>query len=311
MAFLQSVLSKSRAQVSRQRRNIGSWSAIPGPASNVINASNANIFERDVCSDAFGSSRSNSICSPSNTLCCVQKGEVFPSCQQELGIGWCCVGNGTNQDCYVDQPSVCGSENSVACVNLAPNTTSACCPRLTRCSAGYQAAEGNVRCEIGYADLMQLAATASQTNAFSTDISSTTSSISTTSTSSSSPVPTQSNSQERQQSQSSISSGATAGIAVGAAGFIILVILAFYFLHRRRKAKMDETNNISNNINNTNDNYDYNNSSNVYMNDNSEYSSRFWQYNTDTQGSRNPSELASIGPPKELPHNQPLGELPG
>ncbi|KAI1458646.1 hypothetical protein F4805DRAFT_120466 [Annulohypoxylon moriforme] len=269
--------------------------------------SNANpIFKRDQCSDAFGADRFNSICSPSNTLCCVQQGEVFPSCQQELGMGWCCVGNGTDQDCYVDQPSVCNSVNSVACINLAPNTTSACCPRLTRCSTGYQASENNVRCEIGYDDLMQLAATASQINTSTTDTSSTSSSSTSTSTSTissvSSPsastgsaVQTPSNDTEPQQSgRYTISSGAIAGITVGAVGFIALAILAFYFLSRR-KTKKDDADNVGHS---TSD-------GNVYINAHGQLSSHMWQ------GAGYPSELASTEPPKELPHDRPLGELPG
>jgi hypothetical protein len=66
---------------------------------------------RDSCSDAFGPNASNSDCRPSDTLCCkhiqlevhfryvltnkppgVRRGQEFPSCQQHLGKGWCCVG---------------------------------------------------------------------------------------------------------------------------------------------------------------------------------------------------------------------------
>ncbi|KAI1135491.1 hypothetical protein F5Y05DRAFT_172439 [Hypoxylon sp. FL0543] len=310
VALLWPTQSKSWVQVGRQPRDTEAWAGVD--LRNI-----ANLFQRDECSDAFGSDAANSICAPSNTLCCVRKGETYPSCVQEMGIGWCCVGNGTNDNCYVDQPSECGSANSVACVNLAPNTSSACCPRLTRCASGYVAAEDNVRCEIGYDDLMQLVATASETSTLPTvSASSATSSASSSSLTSSptsssasflsteSPNPTQDNDPEPDQTQSALTSGSIAGIAVGSvAGLALLAAMACYFLRRKRKAKQAATS--SNGAdNNGPPMQDYNQAA---------YDSWYgsWQHSGEPQGFSQPSELNSVQPPKELAPERPPQELAG
>ncbi|KAI0836198.1 hypothetical protein F5Y06DRAFT_274443 [Hypoxylon sp. FL0890] len=317
VAFLWPTRCKSWVQVGRQPRDAEAWAGID------LRNTPASLFQRDACSDTFGSDAANSICAPSSTLCCVRKGETYPSCVQELGMGWCCVGNGTNDNCYVDQPSECDSPNSVACVNLAPNTSSACCPRLTTCASGYEAAEDIVRCEIGYDDLMQLAATASETSTLptvstssatfvssssSTSTTTTTSSSSTTSLSTESPISNENNDTEPDQTSSALAPGSIAGIVVGSvAGLALFVAMAYYFL-RRRKARQTA---VSYNGVDSNGppgmQQDYNQA--VY---DSWYGS--WQYSDEARGFSQPSELNSDQPPKELPQlapERPPQELPG
>ncbi|KAI1402424.1 hypothetical protein F4819DRAFT_485571 [Hypoxylon fuscum] len=240
----------------------------------------------------------------------IQKGQTYPSCTQQLGIGWCCVGNGTNDNCYADQPSTCDSANAVACINLAPNTANACCPRLTRCSPGYEAAEDNVRCEIGYADLMQLAATASETSMLpavtSSTISATTSgttssttSSSTTSSSTEGPSLTQSNSPEPIQAESAMSAGAIAGTTIGTmAGFALFVVIAYLFLRRRRISKHASLN--QENMNNNG----------AQMREYNQGEHHSLQYSSEVQGLRSLSELNSLQSPKELYSQPPPQELP-
>ncbi|KAI0118057.1 hypothetical protein F4776DRAFT_263453 [Hypoxylon sp. NC0597] len=309
VAFLWPTLSRSWVQVGRQPRDTGVWGGVD------LKNTPSSLFQRDECSDAFGSNSANSQCAPSNTLCCVRRGETYPSCVQELGRGWCCVGNGTNDNCYVDQPSDCDSTNSVACVNLAPNTSSACCPRLTRCASGYEAAEDNVRCEIGYDDLMQLAATASETSTTPTvsassasSSSSTSSSTSTSSTASSStetPIPNQTSDVAPDQAKSAMAPGTIAGIAVGsAAGLALSVATAYYFLRRKRKAK--EATVSYSGVDNSGPPMQQDYSQAAY---DSWYSS--WQYSGGTGGPSQPSELNSAQSPKELAPERPPQELAG
>ncbi|KAI1390056.1 uncharacterized protein F4822DRAFT_222627 [Hypoxylon trugodes] len=257
----------------------------------------ASLFGRDACSDAFGDDSANSLCAPSGTLCCVRRGQTYPSCIQQLGRGWCCVGNGTNDDCYADQASECDSPNAVECVDLAPNTTKACCPRLTRCSSGYSASEDFVRCEIGYSDLMQLAATASDTSTVSSAITSQVvlppSAAATTSSSSTTPTPTAA----LEQAQST-SAGTIAGATVGAVGGAALLgALAFFFYRRRSKAKYAAVN-----PSNGGD-------SNAQMHNPNQPGGYPWQYSGEPP--RQLSELQTPEPPKELPSQFPPQELPG
>ncbi|KAI1411573.1 hypothetical protein F5Y13DRAFT_165275 [Hypoxylon sp. FL1857] len=309
VAFLWLTPSQSWAQAGRQLRDAEAWAGIG------FRGSPASLFQRDACSDAFGSNSANSICAPSNTLCCIRTGETYPSCLQAMGMGWCCVGNGTNDDCYVDQPSMCDTANSVACTNLAPNTSAACCPRLTRCSEGYEAAESNVRCEIGYDDLMQLVATASETSTLpSTSASSASSSTSSTSSSSSSsttslgiesPVSNLNNDVGADSATSTLAPGSIAGIVIGSvAGLALIIAVAYYLLRRRRNAKQAAINNNVNGNNGPPMQQDYNQA--AY---NSWYGS--WQYSGETRGYSQPSELNSVQSPKELAPERPPQELAG
>ncbi|CCC05329.1 hypothetical protein SMACR_08644 [Sordaria macrospora] len=114
---------------------------------------NALFGRADVCDVAFpGEGASTNFCSPSNTLCCVRKGQQYPACQTGVGKGWCCTGTGTS-NCYVDQASSCDEPNAVPCTNLKKGVSKACCPRLTSCSDQYEATEEFVRCNIQYDDL--------------------------------------------------------------------------------------------------------------------------------------------------------------
>ncbi|OTA65804.1 hypothetical protein K449DRAFT_391772 [Hypoxylon sp. EC38] len=309
VAFLWPTLSTSWVQVGRQPRDPGIWGGIE------LKNTPSNLFQRDACSDAFGSNSANSQCAPSNTLCCVRRGQTYSSCVQELDRGWCCVGNGTNDNCYVDQPSDCDSTNSVACVNLAPNTSSACCPRLTRCASGYEAAEDNVRCEIGYDDLMQLAATASGTSTISTISTSSTSSSSSTSSATSTSTTTSSSTETFNPNQdsdvspdparSAMAPGTIAGIAVGSvAGLALFVATAYYFLRRKRKTKESAVSYNGADSNGPPMQQDYNQT--AY---DSWYSS--WQYSGETGGFSQPSELNSAQSPKELAPDRPPQELAG
>ncbi|KAH9883626.1 hypothetical protein F4778DRAFT_766030 [Xylariomycetidae sp. FL2044] len=213
-----------------------------------------NIFERDECSDVFGIDAHNSICAPSNTLCCVRNQQAFPSCQQYLEKGWCCVGNGKDDDCYVDQESECETANSVPCTDLPSGVDEACCPPLTSCVDGYTSSSG-VRCQINRNILIKVDASSTTTSTATSTLttSSTSSSSSSRTSTTTTPIPdTTSSSPSRsaftQGSSSSspspapsspetLSGGAIAGIVVGALAGLALLLLAAYFLMRRRKAR--------------------------------------------------------------------------
>ncbi|KAI0967689.1 hypothetical protein F4678DRAFT_465293 [Xylaria arbuscula] len=96
------------------------------------------LHKRDACSDAFGSDWSDDVCWPSDTLCCLHSEDDFPSCEVHIDKGWCCVGNSSTDNCYVDQPSECDTPNSVPCTHLAegPDTLPNIIPLLNtiRCS---------------------------------------------------------------------------------------------------------------------------------------------------------------------------------
>ncbi|KAL2191451.1 hypothetical protein L209DRAFT_675829 [Thermothelomyces heterothallicus CBS 203.75] len=130
----------------------------PSSSLQYANTSLSLLFGRDQCSDVFGSDASDEICSPSQTLCCVRRGQEYPACHQSLGKGWCCIGNNPTDNCYVDQPSVCEEKNSVPCTYLAEGTTEACCPRLTSCVIDTPASKEVVRCNIQYGDLQKAGA---------------------------------------------------------------------------------------------------------------------------------------------------------
>ncbi|KAI0440726.1 hypothetical protein F4803DRAFT_526340 [Xylaria telfairii] len=207
------------------------------------------LFKRDVCSDALGADRSNDFCSPSNTLCCLQSGEDFPSCQVHMDIGWCCIGNSSTDNCYVDQPSVCGTPNSVPCTHLAEGVSEACCPPLTSCTDGYNATETNIRCQISYSSLILLDVQSTTSSPTSMSTTSTSTSTSLTPSTSSTRAPTQTTSSAADalptqlKSGQSLSPGGIAGIVVGTvAGIVIAGVIAYYFLRRRWVAKYGNPN---------------------------------------------------------------------
>ncbi|RKU44274.1 hypothetical protein DL546_000987 [Coniochaeta pulveracea] len=237
------------------------------------------LYRRDVCSDQYGSDSAVSQCVPSSTICCVKKGQLFPSCEQHMDKGWCCLGDGQDDECYVDQPSVCGDKFAVTCTNkLESGTSKACCPRLTACVPGYTFSDSFVRCQMLYPDL-QLAAAAFQSTVSSSSRTSTvtttftvapsvtvlssTRSTSTTSTPTASPTPQSSSSSSAPSSQTastatttaietvqpsqtaSPSKGPTITITITISIVVTLVVVIplpflFLFLLRRRKAQMKE-----------------------------------------------------------------------
>ncbi|KAK1779552.1 hypothetical protein QBC45DRAFT_132397 [Copromyces sp. CBS 386.78] len=241
---------------------------------------NALFGRADVCDVAFpGEGASTDFCSPSNTLCCVRKGQQYPACQAGVGKGWCCTGTGTS-NCYVDQASSCDEPNAVPCTNLKKGVSKACCPRLTSCSDQYEATEEFVRCNIQYDDLFHPAvvvtATISESGKVSTvtlgpsSSSSTSSSRVSSSTTQSSVLPNPEGSQGASAGSAStplpgipvpsstassipagpsptpdsspaISTAAIAGICVSAtlAG-ALLAVLIWIVLRRRRKAAATE-----------------------------------------------------------------------
>ncbi|KAK0623677.1 hypothetical protein B0T14DRAFT_516869 [Immersiella caudata] len=213
------------------------------------------LFGRDSCSDAFGQIASNSICAPSRTLCCVRRGQVYPSCQQYLGKGWCCTGENPTDNCYVDQESVCNEANPVFCTNLAPGTTEACCPRLTSCQPSINATKSSVRCNIQYADLKRAAASSSSsslvTSATSTTSTSPTSQLSptslttspTSSTTSKLPVDPLTPSPETVALPPSTasSSGLVAGAAIGGTVAVMTIGLLIFILFRRQMRRRQIT----------------------------------------------------------------------
>ncbi|KAL2006897.1 hypothetical protein VTN00DRAFT_9565 [Thermoascus crustaceus] len=210
------------------------------------------IFRRDSCGDAFGPGAANSQCAPSITLCCVRTDNAYPSCQQHLNKGWCCIGNNATDNCYVDQPSACDEENSVPCTNLAKGTTKACCPRLTSCATNF-AASNIVRCNIQYGDLMRAAASSSSSSSSSstaaaastaTENASTSTSVSTptsqTTTTPSTPI---SNNPPPTTPYQPLSSAIIAGIAVASvAGLALLATLIWFLIWRKKKEHQHQHN---------------------------------------------------------------------
>ncbi|KAK4463248.1 hypothetical protein QBC42DRAFT_345736 [Cladorrhinum samala] len=218
------------------------------------------LFGRDSCSDAFGSNAMNSICAPSNTLCCVRRNQAFPSCQQYLGRGWCCVGEKDEDNCYVDGPSACDEPNSVPCTNLASGVTKACCPRLTSCHNDYKASLGQVRCNIRQIDLKNAARTVissvSSTSSSSTSTSTTTVSIESTTSSTSTTVTTggssataanvneTSTTSKESGGGGGVSGGVIAGAVIGPTFVLAALVLLGCFFYRRRNKKANIQNEL-------------------------------------------------------------------
>ena len=137
---------------------------------------------------------------------------------------------------------MCDEQNAVSCVNLEAGTRQACCPRLTRCVSDRRMSEENVRCEIAYSDLTQLAATAAASSSLfptqaTISTSSGTSSTSHSSTASGSmttAAPSPHTSEEAVPP--GISGGAIAGIVIGALVALGLCATVTYVVVRRRLA---------------------------------------------------------------------------
>ncbi|KAI9166538.1 hypothetical protein HJFPF1_02645 [Paramyrothecium foliicola] len=217
------------------------------------------LSKRDACSDAFGSNAHNSNCAPDFTLCCTRDFQAFPSCQQLLGKGWCCVDDGDDDKCYVDQKSACDEDSAVACTNLQAGTEQACCPKLTTCDPQTEASEGFVRCNINRGDLLVADAaqkekdkqTESSTSSAppSTTSTATTSEATESSTTASSSASTTESTESggatsgadnqteggNRSNNGGVSGGTIAGAVVGGLGGVALVAGLVFFLLRRRK----------------------------------------------------------------------------
>ncbi|KAI8942336.1 hypothetical protein NX059_000415 [Plenodomus lindquistii] len=214
------------------------------------------IFRRDVCTDAFGPSRSSNTCNPSGTLCWIISGSLYPQCQTFLNKGWCCTEDPT---CYVDQVSVCEQTGSVSCSKLAAGTNQACCPENTTCDTTINASDTSVRCRIRSAALVSLdSATISTSSTARSTASSTKSSTTTTASSavsaasSTSPgsataaaapagaTSTAPQSTSVPSSSSSLSGGAIAGIVIGGVLAFALGIGAWFVFSKRQKRKQQQ-----------------------------------------------------------------------
>ncbi|KAK0389054.1 hypothetical protein NLU13_2630 [Sarocladium strictum] len=202
------------------------------------------LSRRDVCSDAFGDDAERATCVPSFTLCCIRKSQSFPSCQQYLGKGWCCVGENNKDSCYVDQESACTEENAVECANLQEGTDRACCPRFTTCDSTVAASEEYVRCNINQGDLKSFHSASIASTATSRSTSEATTETSSTSSSSSlSSRPTKDNDEDKEEKtentqegdSNELSTGAIAGIAVGGVVALSLAGAVLWLFLRRRK----------------------------------------------------------------------------
>ncbi|KAH7023883.1 hypothetical protein EDB80DRAFT_57103 [Ilyonectria destructans] len=210
------------------------------------------LSRRDACSDAFGDNAHNSNCAPDFTLCCTRDGESYPSCEKWLDKGWCCVGDGEGDKCYVDQESVCDEDSAVACTSLQEGTARACCPKLTTCDESVPASEAYVRCNINRSDLLVADAAAngkSTTTESSTTEASSTSTEASTSTSADASKTTDPEAQTSSATSTpddestTLSGGVIGGIVVAAvAGIAGIGGLAFWFLRRSRKAKYEAAN---------------------------------------------------------------------
>jgi hypothetical protein len=191
-----------------------------GQSSSNSTINSRELVARDSCSEAFGPNASNSICVPSRTLCCMEPWSrrlhpgvltwircalwseipVMPAAYGQRVVLYGKVrlpltysiarangyfyGSNVNDDCYIDQPSACGEVGSIPCTNLVGEGR-ACCPAGTRC-APQSSANGLVRCNIFFGDLLD------STESLSTTVS--------TSTSAPSPTVTEPSSAKKSQS---------------------------------------------------------------------------------------------------------------
>ena len=159
-------------------------------------------------------------------------------------------------NCYVDIPSACDSQTAISCTNLAADTKPACCPRLTRCVSDREMSE-NVRCEIAYSDLTQLAHTVADTPSLfptRTLLSTSSASSSTNQSSSSYTRPAIPNSTivaidttgvSRDPTPSRISRSGIVGIVVSVVVVVELCVSGTYFVVRRRLMAKYQPSNVS------------------------------------------------------------------
>ncbi|KAK0750725.1 hypothetical protein B0T18DRAFT_55227 [Schizothecium vesticola] len=185
------------------------------------------LAQRSFCGNAFGANVTDSICAPNFTLCCVRRNLPYPSCQQHLGKGWCCIGGNSIDNCYVDQESVCSEPNAVRCKDLANGTAEACCPRLTTCSAGYPATQEVVRCNILYGDLVKAGQSLSAPPVATPEAPKPSPSTS------SNPTPLPAPPSAPQQQEAASSPVLIVGAAVGATLGVLSIVLILYLLVRR------------------------------------------------------------------------------
>ncbi|KAH7162226.1 hypothetical protein B0J13DRAFT_600910 [Dactylonectria estremocensis] len=206
------------------------------------------LSKRDECSDAFGDNAHNSNCAPDFTLCCTRDGLSYPSCEKWLNKGWCCVGDGETDKCYVDQQSVCNEDSSVSCTILANSADKACCPKLTTCEETVPASEAYVRCNINRSDLLVAHAAANGESSTSSEASSASTQASTSTTSDVSrttdpEVQTSSATSAPDDKSTTPAGGVIGGIVVAAVAAIAGIAgLAFWFYQRSKKTKYEAAN---------------------------------------------------------------------
>ncbi|KAK7414113.1 hypothetical protein QQZ08_012554, partial [Neonectria magnoliae] len=215
------------------------------------------LSKRDACSDAFGSNAHNSNCAPDFTLCCTRDFQDYPSCEKWLSKGWCCVGDGDNDKCYVDQASACDEDSSVSCTNLKEGTTKACCPKLTTCDESVAGSLEYVRCNINRGDLLVADAAANGKSSTTEEASTSTEEASSASTESATSTESEASQTTEPETQTTsatatpddkttLSGGAIGGIVVAAvAGIVGICGLGFWFIRRRDKKAAYEAANQS------------------------------------------------------------------
>lgn len=171
--------------------------------------------------------------------------------------------------CYTDLSSACGQPGAVSCTQLGPNTNKACCPANTVCAPGYNATNDFVRCNIPSSSLSSLAATSTSLQGVSAATSRTSLSVSTQdngqiitvtpsggnvpSTTSSRPytaiaspdpestktstytTPTTTPTPTPSPDTFTLTAGDIAGIAIGSAGAVLLVLAGAWYIRRRRR----------------------------------------------------------------------------
>lgn len=171
--------------------------------------------------------------------------------------------------CYTDLSSACGQPGAVSCTQLGPNTNKACCPANTVCAPGYNATNDFVRCNIPSSRLSSLAVTSTSLQGVSAATSKTSLSVSTqddgqiitvtpsggnvpsttlsmlmTSTASTDPESTKTSTYSTITSTPTptpspetftLTAGDIAGIAIGSAGAVLLVLAGIWYIRRRRR----------------------------------------------------------------------------
>ena len=135
--------------------------------------------------------------------------------------------------CFIQQPSVCGADDAVSCSNLQDDDTPACCPSGTSCDPNFPANKTMVKCLNSFNNLL---------NQDEKNYSASTSTMSSSAAAATSTAPATSNTSTN---NSSLSGGAIAGIVVGciiALGLIVAAVTIGLRRHyHRRYIKRQQT----------------------------------------------------------------------